>query len=100
MTTINISRRALNDKHKKRHAILIMTTDMVMKNIITSIKDHMTENPDYMMIYLQFTNWGGRGPILMITPDTFWQESVAQDVVKRSYLHLSPPLSLECCKMR
>merc|ERR1719447_1914501 len=47
------------------------------------------------MIYLQFTNWGGRGPILMITPDPFWQESVAQDVVKRSYLHLSPPLSLK-----
>ena len=79
---------------------------MVMKNIITSIKDRMTDNPDYMIIYLQFysstvlqfTNCGGRGPILMITTDTFWQESVAQDVVKRSYLHLSPPLSLECCK--
>ena len=97
MTTINISRRALKDEfHKKRQAILINT--MVMKNIITSIKDHMTDNPDYMIIYLQFTNCGGRGPILMITTDTFWQESVAQDVVKRSYLHLSPPLSLECCK--
>jgi len=95
MTTINISRRALKDKfHKTKQAILIITTDMVMKIIITSIKDHMTDNPDYIIIYLQFTNYGGRGPILMITTDTFWQESVAQDVVKRSYLHLSPPLSL------
>merc|ERR1719474_1029559 len=65
---------------------------MVMKNTITLIKDHMTGDLDYMIIYLQFTNWGGRGPILMITTDTFWQESVGQDVVKRSYLHLSP-----CC---
>ena len=47
MTTINISRRALKDEfHKKRQAILIITTDMVMENIITSIKDHMTDNPD------------------------------------------------------
>ena len=96
MTSINISRRELKDEfHKERQAILIITTDMVMKNIITSIKDLTTL---MMIIYLQFTNWGGRGPILMITTDTFWQESVAQDVVKRSYLHLSPPLSLECCK--
>merc|ERR1719206_1620404 len=70
---------------------LTITTDMVMKNIITSIKDLTTL---MMIIYLQFTNCGRRGLILMITTDRFWQESVAQDVVKRSYLHLSPPLSL------
>ena len=63
MATINISaRRALKDEfHKKRQAILIITTDLVMKNIITSMNNHMTDNPDYIIIYLQFTNCGGRG---------------------------------------